>query len=208
MKDRIKNSTSEISHGQFFDQRATTWHDNIRSGDLERLYQIFLDKIPELKMPILDAGSGTGILLPILSKFSTGVVPVYEVDLSLNMLIKNREYHRYQLSVEYIQANVRDIPFKPDYFHTIISFASFAHFHSKERVIQEFWRVLSPGGLLVILHLVGHDSLNSMHNRVGSAVKNDLLPSVNRLSAMLEFKNFSIFHKEDNDDIFLLVARK
>jgi ubiquinone/menaquinone biosynthesis C-methylase UbiE len=187
VKDRIKNSTSEISHGQFFDQQATTWHDDIRSGDLERLYQIFLDKIPELKMPILDAGSGTGILLPILSKFSTGVFPVYEVDLSLNMLIKNREYHRYQLSVEYIQANVRDIPF---------------------RVIQEFWRVLSPGGLLVILHLMGHDSLNSMHNRVGSAVKNDLLPSVNRLSAMLEFKNFSILHKEDNDDIFLLVARK
>ena len=114
MKDRIKNSISEISHGQFFDQQATTWHDNISCGDLERLYQIFLDKIPELKMPILDAGSGTGILLPILSKFSTGVFPVYEVDLSLNMLIKNREYHRYQLSVEYIQANVRDIPFKPD----------------------------------------------------------------------------------------------
>ncbi len=208
MKDKIKNSIFEISHGQFFDQHATTWHDNIRSGDLERLYQIFLDKIPELRKPILDAGSGTGILLPILSKFSTGLFPVYEVDLSLNMLIKNREYHRYHSAVDYIQADVRDIPFKSDYFHTIISFASFAHFHSKEQVIQEFWRILSPGGLLVILHLMGHDSLNSMHHRVGSAVKNDRLPSVNRLSAILEIKNFRILHKEDNDNIFLLVAKK
>jgi demethylmenaquinone methyltransferase/2-methoxy-6-polyprenyl-1,4-benzoquinol methylase len=199
---------SEISHSYFFDTQANTWHDHISNIDIERLYQIFLNKIPILKKPALDAGCGTGILLPILFKLNMKLFPVYELDLSLKMLIKNREYHKHQFEAEYTQADVKDLPFQPNYFNTILSFASFAHFQSKDRVIDEFWRVLNSDGILVILHLMGHDNLNQMHKRVGNEVMNDLLPPINKLASKLEQKKFRIIDTEDNEDIFLLIARK
>jgi len=208
VKDRINYPISKVSHRHFFDNQAATWHDNISNVDIDKLNQIFLNKIPVLGGPILDVGSGTGILIPILSKLNKKLFPVYELDLSMKMLIKNREYHRFQSAIEYTQADVRDIPFKPNCFCSILSFASFAHFRSKDQVIDEFWRILSPGGTLVILHLMGHDNLNKMHKRAGSVVKDDLLPPINKLVSTLEHKKFRIIHEEDNDDIFLLIAQK
>jgi ubiquinone/menaquinone biosynthesis C-methylase UbiE len=124
------------------------------------------------------------------------------------MLTKNRKYHHNQFLMDYIQADVGDLPFKPQFFNTIINFASFAHFNSKERAIEEFWRILSPGGICVILHLMGCNKLNMMHDRVGNAVKNDRLPPINKLASRLEYKKFRILHKEDKDHIYLLIAQK
>jgi demethylmenaquinone methyltransferase/2-methoxy-6-polyprenyl-1,4-benzoquinol methylase len=199
---------SEISVHNYFDKESANWHEKIRPGDRERLYQIFFNKVKGIKKPVLDAGCGTGILLPVLSKLNLNIFPLYEVDLSHHMLMKNREYHHNKLPADYIQADVGDLPFKTDFFHTIISFASFPHFNPKDRALEEFWRVLSPDGILVILHLMGSENLNMMHERVGGTVKGDRLPPIIQLSSELMIKNFNILHKEDSDDMYLLIAKK
>jgi len=74
--------------------------------------------------------------------------------------------------------------------------------------LEEFWRVLSPDGIFVILHLMGRENLNMMHERVGGKVKGDRLPHISQLSSELRTKKFNILHKEDNDDMYLLIAQK
>lgn len=199
---------TEMSVRKHFDKQSATWHEKIRVDDQERLYQIFKNEAIGLKKPILDAGCGTGVLLPVLSKLNVNLLPLYEVDLSHHMLTKNRENHRNNLMAEYVQVDVGKLPFKANFFQTIISFASYPHFKQKERVQKEFWRVLSPNGLLVILHLMNHENLNKMHERVGGSVKNDCLPHIDQLSSDLELKNFTILHKEDRNDLYLLIAQK
>lgn len=197
-----------MSVRKHFDKQSATWHDKIRVDDQERLYQIFKNEAIGLKKPILDAGCGTGVLLPVLSKLNVNLLPLYEVDLSHHMLVKNRDLHQIEFKADYLQADVTELPFRMGFFKTIISFASYAHFNPKEKVMKEFWRLLSPGGIFIILHLMSHENLNKMHERVGGSVKNDCLPHIDQLSADLELKNFTILHKEDSNNLYLLVAQK
>ena len=208
MEGKIKSDIGELSPRKYFDKQSATWQSNIQPGDSKRLYEILSEKVEGIKRPVLDVGCGTGILLPVLSKLKINVSPVYEVDLSFLMLMNNRESHRKAIAADHIQADVAYLPFTSDYFRTILSFAAFAHFALKNQVLEEFWRVLSPGGIFVILHLMGCDNLNMMHARVGGAVKNDHLPPIDILSSELENKNFRILHQEDLDNIYLLIARK
>ena len=154
MEPKIKGDGGQISTRKYFDNQSEIWHNNIQPGDPERLYEILFEQVKGIKRPILDAGCGTGILLPVLSKLNIKVSPVYEVDLSHSMLMKNREYHHESIAADYVQADVGYLPFTSDFFQTILSFASFAHFSLKDQVLEEFWRVLSPGGIIVILHLM------------------------------------------------------
>jgi len=208
LEGKIKSDSGELSTRKYFDKQSEIWHNNIHTGDPKRLYEILFEKVKGIKRPVLDAGCGTGILLPVLSKLNIKVSPVYEVDLSHSMLMKNREYHHEAIMADYVRADVGYLPFTSDFFQTILSFASFVHFSPKDQVLEEFWRVLSPGGIIVILHLMGRDNLNMMHKRVGGTVKNDHLAPIDKLASEIENKNFRILHTEDRENIFLLIAQK
>jgi len=193
---------------KFFDQIADTWHHNIDDKTKYRLNSIFEDKIPPLCAPLLDIGSGTGILLPELYKNISDSFAVYEADYSWSMLNKNRLNNEDYREIEYIQTDSHQLPFKDDYFGSIVCFAAFAHFIDKPRAIQEFHRVLKPGGKLIILHLMCHIKLNKMHSQVGGAVKNDNLPAVKDLSSQLANAKYSVLKYEEDKTLYLIIAQK
>ena len=55
---------------------------------------------------------------------------------------------------------------------------------------------------------MGSQNLNMMHEKVGGMIKGDRLPHINHLSLELKIRNFNILHKEDSNDIYLLIAQK
>ena len=199
---------ARIATQNFFDQHASTWHDRIDSVVTERLKEIFKEKVPTLKSPVLDVGSGTGIILPIISGSSGDSYPVIEVDLSWKMLNENQDKNLRNPPMGHIQADTHYLPFKDNRFGSIICFGSFAHFDDKTTVIRDFYRVIQSTGMLIILHLMCHRRLNKMHQNVGGAVENDCLPSVDEISLLIKSAGFKVSYCEESENIYFISAQK
>lgn len=90
---------------------------------------------------LLEAGCGTGLILRALRPRVRRAVGL---DLSAGML---RQARSRDLPV--VQASVTDIPFPPETFDLVCSFKVLAHVQQIERALQEFARVLRPGGRLL-----------------------------------------------------------
>jgi ubiquinone/menaquinone biosynthesis C-methylase UbiE len=205
---QLINMKSDIAIRKFFDKQAETWHESIDQTVRSRLYEIFKNKIPPLFTPLLDVGSGTGILLPVLAKNMGDHPLVIEVDLSRQMLKQNRDHNGKNLPASHIQADSHCLPFKSNQFKTIVCFAAFAHFEDKASVINDFYRILQPGGIIIILHLMDHSRLNCMHRGVGGAVRNDTLPGMPDLCALIRSQGLKILNCEETENIYLIRTQK
>lgn len=92
---------------------------------------------------MLDAGGGTGRITKQLSHL---IDPIIVVDSSLKMLQQARD--KAGLSVS--SARAEELPFPPHSFTRIIAVDSYHHFAHQQACMIELWRLLSPGGWLVI----------------------------------------------------------
>ena len=93
---------------------------------------------------LLDAGGGTGRVSGGLSALTGGVVIA---DASLPMLRQARA----KPGLTPVRAQVERLPFADGHFARILISDAFHHFYDQEAAIAELWRVLQPGGRLVLL---------------------------------------------------------
>lgn len=195
-------------HRSFFDSRASQWDKKTTSRQLEQLSGIFRRDLPDLKGPLLDIGSGTGILIPFLDNHPAKPFPLIELDLSREMLQTARNKFNFKPQIPFIQADARALPFSDECFRTIICFSVFPHFQDKHRTLGEIYRCLAYGGFFIILHLMGHEELNAVHQRAGEAVNSDVMPPAKSLAAEMQTLGFSIQTVKERSDLFLVISRK
>lgn len=108
-----------------------------------KLTKTFTDRVGKGK--VLDAGCGSGLTTALLS--SQGIQPI-GLDISKRMIaIAKREYSRGKFCV----GDLRKIPFSSESFQGVFCFQVFQHMPPNEQyvVLDEFYRVLSSGGLLM-----------------------------------------------------------
>ena len=99
---------------------------------------------------ILDLGCGTGLFLSAYEHAGgTGV----GLDISRGMLQKARTRCK---MCEVIVGNAEILPFADETFDGISSLLAFSYVPSPERLLDEAWRVLRPGGSLAICTLGKH----------------------------------------------------
>lgn len=100
--------------------------------------------IAEVKMqrPILDIGCGFGEFAGVFfeSKIEMGL------DISWEELVNAQKSNKYE---KLSWADARELPFKNDYFGTVLSVSVLEHIGQAEAVIEEVFRVLRPGGKFV-----------------------------------------------------------
>jgi demethylmenaquinone methyltransferase/2-methoxy-6-polyprenyl-1,4-benzoquinol methylase len=191
----------------FFDELAPHWEELCNPEKLHRIHTIFNTYLSFLKPPILDLGSGTGILIPELcTRFPDKTFFVLEADISLTMLKQAIQNHPAN-GVQYTQADGHNLPLKRNRFNSIICFQVFPHFQNKQAVMAELQRILKPQGYLAILHLMGHKELNEMHRQAGHAVKEDRIIAAVELAGLLSVY-FSIEQVKEQSDLYLIVAKK
>lgn len=109
------------------------------------------------KLKILDAGCGTGLLAKKLEKYGD---PVEAVDISpyAVKLAKKR-------GVRVRQASVDKLPFRDNAFDLVVSVDVIYHRRvDDKKALAEFFRVLKPGGLL-ILRVPANKWLGTLHDR-------------------------------------------
>ena len=119
---------------------------------LKRKLAAFTD-VPAQQMHVLDVACGTGrtlrmirASLPKASLFGTDLSPAYLR--KANQLLSEIPGELPQL----LQANAEELPYLDNYFHGITSVFLFHELpaEARQRVIQECFRVLQPGGTFVI----------------------------------------------------------
>lgn len=135
-----------------FDQVAATYdgwfgtpHGRI-AWDLERrLLLEFLQPHPGEE--ILDAGCGTGILTQELAERGVNVTGI---DLSSGMLAIAREKLRHFENVVLARADVAALPLPTSSFDAVVCFTVLEFVCQPAEALREMWRVLKPGGRLVV----------------------------------------------------------
>ena len=193
---------------QFFDEKAEIWDSHDRMQKEQRLLRILSKIIPELDSPVLDMGSGTGILLPVLKEILVNSDQIVEFDISRSMLNKAWTKFKNKDNINFVQADGHLLPFVNRSFASIVCFAVYPHFHTPMKAIQEFRRVLKDQGILVILHLMGHRELNAMHEEAGRAVSGHALQPVSAVSKQIAEQSFSIIDSREQEDLYMIVAQK
>ncbi len=129
-------------------------------NDRERI-QTFIDfaDLPD-DVEILDVGTGLGIVATMFAE--AGASSVIGVDISPGML-EQAEYLRLSHPtdtsgrVSFRLARLQRLPFRDERFDAVSCRLVLNHFKAPAQVIQEFVRVLKPGGTLVIAELLSVD---------------------------------------------------
>jgi ubiquinone/menaquinone biosynthesis C-methylase UbiE len=109
-----------------------------------RNYQSFLEhgNLPEAGR-LLDAGGGTGRVAKALNAYISDIVIV---DTSLEMLRQTKDHSE----LSRINSFVEELPFVDQSFDRVIMVDALHHVHSQQSTINELWRVLKPGGRILI----------------------------------------------------------
>jgi len=107
---------------------------------------------------VLDAGCGAG---HTALTFAPLVAAVTAVDFTESMLGQGRALaaERGLTNLDFRYADVEALPFADGEFDLVVSRYSAHHWPHPERALQEFLRILRPGGALVMSDIVSYDDL-------------------------------------------------
>jgi ArsR family transcriptional regulator len=138
----------------FFDSMAgRLGRDYVPGKSWKSMAEALLRLMPPLV--IADMGAGEGAFSLLLAQQAKKVIAV---DTSAKMIEVGRELalrHGVQ-NVEYRQGDMEEIPIGNGEVDLIFFSQSLHHALHPERAVHEAWRVLHPGGRIVILDLVKH----------------------------------------------------
>jgi ubiquinone/menaquinone biosynthesis C-methylase UbiE len=169
----------------YFDRHASSWDEMLRyperASDLLEVISWF--KLAE-GHGVLDVGTGTGILLPLIRQIIGPKGMLVGFDFSFKMLEKAK-LRQCPWGKILINATVEFLPFQSWIFDRIVCFSALPHFPDKLKALLEMVRVLKTGGDLFIAHLKSVEELNQFHQSLGGQVANDLLPPPERVRSMM-----------------------
>lgn len=123
-----------------FDLLAPLYETIIRPGDPQEI----CDRIGlPVSGALLDAGGGTGRVAQFLRGMAA---PIVVADLSYKMLVEARR----KAGLNPVCSHTERLPFPDGFFARVIMVDAFHHVCDQRRTAAELWRVLQPGGRLVI----------------------------------------------------------
>jgi len=108
---------------------------------------------PFLRGRVLEIGAGTGINAPLYAPS----VDVVAIDLSELMLRRARE-RQARAQVSWLQADAERLPFSGSSFECVTASLVFCSIQDPQSALREIWRVLRPGGWLILLEHVRGES--------------------------------------------------
>jgi ubiquinone/menaquinone biosynthesis C-methylase UbiE len=190
----------------------------IQQETFDRLYHLFEPPLPE-GVPerlekivehgrinrgdtVLDVGSGTGILIPIIKKYEPRWI--YACDLSAAML-EQLNSKRYP-DVETILADVRDLNLPGSSIDVVFINACYGNIVDKPGAFSNLSRMMKPQGRMVISHPLGKSFIRSMRERASFPL--DAFPEKPEAESLFRPFGFGIETFIDEPSLYILVASK
>ena len=190
----------------FFENLARNWDESQpenREQTIHNLLSIFDEKIRKHRS-ILEIGTGTGALIPILSERYPSA-NVTSIDIAHNMLARAKSRVP---TADLAQCDVHQMPFLNNTFDIAICHNCFPHFSQQSFALLEIKRVLIEEGELLILHDISRERVNQVHQEAQNSIIHDhILPETPILVERLENIGFSIQALHDSSAHFIIFAQ-
>ncbi len=194
-----------MNRRQFFDEIAVRWDVSEVEETHTRLREIVTGLGIEPGSAVLDVGSGTGVLSPLLLEATDGEGQIVALDLSGEML--RRAQAKGHLDA-YVQGDAQRLPFPAETFDWVICNAVFPHFPDKRRALGEASRVLREGGRLAICHTASRQTINEFHRSIGGVVAHDTMPDEKMMRWLLREAGLGEVRVWDESDRYLALGRR
>jgi ubiquinone/menaquinone biosynthesis C-methylase UbiE len=199
---------------QFFNERADCWMDmwykDEKTGEYDRHLKDFerLFSIIPLKPGdhVLDAGCGSGALVPWILSGITETGLLHELDYAEKMIEVNRKQHP-EKNIRFLVADAANAPLEAESCDAVICFSCFPHFHDKAGALRALARVLKHGGYLAIAHFISSDEIRS-HHASCHAVMHDHLPDESAIRELFRLAALNIREFIDESGFYLILADK
>lgn len=190
----------------FFNRKAPVWDENHSEKDITRLKEMTERLEIEPGATLLDVGSGTGIILPLLLGKIGKRGRLFALDFAEEML-KRARAKLPQGGVNYLQADVSAIPTRSGVFDIVVCYSSFPHFRDKPKALSEMNRVTKDGGRLFICHTSSRTQINGFHGQIPT-LEQDVIPDRGDMQRLLRDAGFSDIAIADGEASYLACARK
>jgi ubiquinone/menaquinone biosynthesis C-methylase UbiE len=185
----------------YFNSKADIWDANAAEKDTSKLNRMAERLGLQSGSVVLDVGTGTGIFLPYLLKCIGDDGKIVAMDIAGDMLAKAAAKNPGR-NIEYLNADIMDVPLEGEMFDAVVSYSSFPHFEDKLKSLAEMSRVLKPGGRVYICHTSSRAHLNEIHSEI-PLMTVDLLPDADEMRQLLLGAGFiSVVVEEDDESYF------
>jgi demethylmenaquinone methyltransferase/2-methoxy-6-polyprenyl-1,4-benzoquinol methylase len=212
----MKMTPDEIyrTRKQFFNDHAEKWLDmwykdpatgryDKHEKDFGRLFSLLPLKAGN---HVLDAGCGTGVLVPFVLERITSTGILYELDFSEKMIEVNRNMHA-RNNIRFIVSDAESTPLDEASCDVIICFSCFPHFQDKEKAMSVLSRILKKQGLFAVSHFDSSEGIKKHHESC-HAVMHDHLPDEVVMRSLFQKVGLNIELLIDEPGFYYIIAKK
>ena len=192
---------------KFFNEKALEW-DTITIHDLEKVQ--YITNLLEIRggEKILDIGTGTGVMIPFYEKkVVNGCIVAVDYSEKMIEVARSKFPEKEHPKVAFQVADVYDLKYDSK-FDLVVCYSCFPHFVDKPLAVKILVNALKKGGRLAVAHSNSADKINGVHMSSGVEIKNDFLPSMEKLKQLLTENGLEVTFERDDEDYFLCIANK
>ena len=194
--DRINRLQREM-----FDELYHLFDPPLPKGVPERLERIVASAEILKGDYVLDVGSGTGILVPLIQRYEPG--RVFACDLSEAML---KQLKKHYTDVEAIVSDIRELSLPESILDVVYINACYPNIVDKVGTFTNLGKMLKPAGRMVISHPLGKSFINSLKEKIPFPL--DDFPKKPEARILLKPYGFEIKKFIDEPELYILVAVK
>ena len=184
-----------------FDQSVSFFEQPIPPDVWERMEAIVAGAAIKETDSVLDVGTGTGALIPIILTYCPARVTA--CDLSGEMLRRARQ--RFEDKVVFRQQDILELAGGSDPVDVIIFNACFSNMYDQKEAAQAAAGLLRSGGRVVISHPMGRDFACRLHESDPLMVPH-LLPDEQEARRLLLAAGLELLHFTDEPLLYLLIG--
>jgi SAM-dependent methyltransferase len=186
---------------ELFDSIVHVFEPPLPEGVPERLEKIVAAAGIGIGDFVLDVGTGTGILIPLIQGCEPG--RIYACDLSHKMLDQLSKNYS---GVQTIAADVSDLTLPDASIDVVFMNACYPNIADKAGAFANTSRMMKPAGRLVISHPLGKAFIDTL--RKNSPFPLDDFPAIAEADSLLAPFGFDIRTIVDEPELYLLIAVK
>ncbi len=186
---------------KYFNRLAYAFDTPQPSEVMDRLRQIVTAAELHRGDVVLDAGTGAGVLIPLIQHYQPSAVVA--CDLAEQMLA---HVHKNYPFVLVVQCDVVQLPLKAATVDLVFMNAMYGNIADKSAACSNVSRVLRPGGRLVVSHPEGRDFIDQL--RTAGDLFIESFPKQKEFQEQLHPLGLEVMTYRDEPKLYLMVARK